>query len=473
MKYKFLIVIFILPIIGKAQNLDTIPKSKLVLELALFDLPYQFDAAKTVNKGNLNFGSFFKGYSNPSMHQSLDLATDLYTGLHYGVNKIFNLENSSDLKKRNYFTQALYGLTLCGSDYLSLYAPGFDGWEHEEYHRAIMTRFHVNSFNDMNRFPLGAETVSVEHVTDEDLIRFKDQSPADFVRMQAAGIEGEYLLVEKLQRNNFFYNQNLPHELIYWFVTLSSISYVQACSDPSEADTETEQANAKENTIAERDFTGLDFLGWTYDLFRPDEPYTERGTHPSGNGINRYIKTTDLTDEELAYLKKQGNLQWLNIISPMMVGCRSIKLSNKGLYGNFSVRDYLTSFGNDISCTIFLMNPKNKFVFAYHSYQNYHSYFPAIEAQMKDWKQEIFHHLFYISPRVIVGLQPENQQFKTNNSEFLGLEECKLEMKMKNYIQPYLEFCAKTKGWVAGNEYLDSNVSFRFGIISRLDMKNR
>lgn len=446
-----------------AQNKDTVRSSTLVFELPVLDLPYQADASKTVDDGAVSVGGFFKGYANPSMHQSLNLSSDLYTGAHYGFKQLFKKNNKSTFGKR-----LLYSLALCGSDFVLIYAPGFEGWTHEEFHRSVMTRFHVNSFNDMNTFPLGAELISVNHVKDDDLIRFKLESPKDFIRMHVAGIEGDYLLVDKLQRNNFYYNQQLPHEVLYLLTSLNSIMYVQLCSNPSQANVLTDTMNFQEKEIPLRDFTGLDFLGWTYDLFRPNEPYTDRGVHPTGIGIDRYIKTSDLTNEELSYLKKQGDLQWLNAVSPMLYGYRSIKLSNGGLSGNFSLHHYLTSFGNDISVNLFLMNPKYRFFFAYHHYQNYQSTFPAIESQLVDLEKTIGSHTFYISPRVLIGIQPTNQEFKTTNSSFMGLAECKLELKSKSWIHPYIELSAKTDGWVAGNEFLNSNFSCRFGIVSRI-----
>jgi hypothetical protein len=117
------------------------------------------------------------------------------------------------------------------------------------------------------------------------------------------------------------------------------------------------------------------------------------------------------------------------------------------------------------------MNPIYKFVFAYHSYQNYYASYPAIETQLIDFEKSILHHLFYISPRLFVGLQPLNQEFKTNNSAFLGLAECKLELKTKSFIHPFVELSAKSKGWIAGDEFLKANFSCRFGIISRINMR--
>lgn len=471
MKTRLFLLLFSIAFINvcKAQLTDTINKPQLVFEIPLIDLPYQIDAAKTVNNGNVSLQGIFKGYANPSMHQSLNLSADLYTGLHYGYNHLFKTYLMTETEKAHFGKRLLYSLGLSTIDYISIFAPGFDGWEHEEYHRAVLSRFHIKSFNDMNKFPIGAETTSVNSITDEDLIRFKAESPADFVRMNAAGIEGEYLLVDRLQQNNFFYDQNLPHVVINIFATLNSILYVQKSSDPDFADPLTDEMTNSEPIVAQRDFTGLDFTAWAYDLFHPDEAYNQRGEHPSGNGIDRYIKTTDLTPVELAYLKKQGYLQWLNVLSPMMLGYNSIKLPWKGLYGNFSVRDFLTSFGNDISLNVLLKNTDYKFLLACHSSQNYHHSFPALEARMYDYERKIGSYNVYITPRILVGVQPLNQAFETKKAAFLGLAECKLELNSKGVIHPYVELSAKSKGWVAGNEFLDHNFSFRFGIVSRLN----
>jgi hypothetical protein len=473
MKSRFIILILLwfIPILVEAQTSETEPSPQLVFELPFLDIPYQLDAAKTVNEGNVTFGSFFKGYANPGMHLSLALSSDLYTGAHFGINQIFKVTPKVKRTDWTLGKRLLFALTLCGSDFVLSYAPGFGGWEHEEYHRAVLSRFHVNSFDEMNKFPIGAELISVNHVLDDDLIRFKQESPSDFIRMHVSGIEGEYLLIDKLQRNNFFYTQNLPHEFYYLLSAINSIFYVQICSDPKVANTTTDELNSMETDIPVRDFTGLDFLGWTYDLFRPNEAYTDRGIHPSGVGIDRYIKTTDLNPDELSYLEKQGKLQWLNTISPMLIGFKSIRLSENGLYGNFSVHHFLTSFGNDISLNIFLKTNRYNSVFAFHSYQNYQRSFPAVEAQLIDLEIPIISDVLYISPRLLLGLQPLDQEFKTRSSAFLGLAECKLEFETKSFIHPYIELSGKTKGWVAGNEFLNSNFSCRLGIVSRFLIK--
>lgn len=429
----------------------------LKLDVPLLDYPYQLDARRTT-------GSFFKAYANPSMQQSLALATNLYASAHVGLQKAVEPIGNKSLR-----TIALV-VAVFATDYILSYAPGGDGWLHEEYHRAVLTRHHTNSSNDMNKFPLGAETVSVSRVRDEDLVRFKAESPADFIRLPVAGIEGQYLLVERLQRHNFFYKQNRPHEFQYWLSVLNSILYVKTSSDPKQVDRLTDELNANEPDIRTRDFTGLDFTAWVYDLFRPTESYTDRGIHPLGNGINRYRKTTDLTADELAYLKKQGNLQWLNVLSPMMVGVRRINISSS-LSGNIAMQHWLTSFGNDTALKIFLRK-EGPFkdinaVFTVHNYTNFSHYFPAVEVELIDFPIGSTNRTWLFSPRVLLGLQPVDQQFTTSNSEFLGLLGGRLDVRLHKTIFPYLDFAAKSAGWVGGNEFLGPNFSCRLGLSCR------
>jgi hypothetical protein len=290
-----------------------------------------------------------------------------------------------------------------------------------------------------------------------------------------AGIEGEYELVERLRRNQFFYKQKFYNTGLYFVAIINSIAYVKKSSIASYADKMTNNANTSEKTIAKRDFTGLDFLGWTHDLFRPDEPYADRGIHPSGIGIDRYIKTTDLSNEEFSYLKKQGNLQFLNLISPVLipsslfdVNFDKIHLTKNGLYGTLALHHYLTSFGNDIFCTVFLLDMYNKFIFGLHCYQNYRHSFPAVEAQMIDWEKSFLSQTILISPHLLLGMQPLDQSFRTSKAAFAGLFECKFELSTRAAFRPFAELSAKSKGWIAGNEFLDRNLSFRCGVIGVL-----
>jgi hypothetical protein len=459
--FVLLIIFFLTPLHLSAQSSIFYPGLKL--DLPLFDFPYQKDAMNTVDHG------FFGSYANPSMNQSLALATDLISGFNFGMQYFYDNSKINETMKG-----AIYFAGLGLGSLLLTYSPGGDGWLHEEYHRAVMTHYGINSFNGMNLFPVGAEIVSVDHIKDEDLIRLKAKSPADMVRLHAAGIEGEYLLINNLQRNNFFYEQRLPNYWMYWMITVNSHFYLFMSASPTNVDEETAKMNKLETTIASRDFTGFDMTGWVYDLFRPDEPYEARGVHPSGVGINRYRTTKDLTDEELNYLIGQVYLHFVNYLSPMLYGFQSIPLGNNGLTGNFAMRHLLTSFGSDVSAHIFLkyyeyFNDYEYFnvVFVFHNYFNYKNYFPAIEAELIDYPIYLGDFGMFFSPRIIIGMQPEDQKFKTEKREFLGLFGLRIDFIISKNFLPFVDFTAKTDGWVAGNVYLDKNVSCRVGVSLR------
>jgi hypothetical protein len=417
----------------------------LKLDFPLFDLPYQIDAMNTVGHG------FFSSYANPSMTQSLALTLDIYSSFQYGMKYFYDNSRLNETLKK-----IIYHVGTGLGEYIFIYMPGGGGWLHEEYHRSVLTRFGANSFNGMNLFPIGAEVIYVSNVKDEDLSRIKKESPPDLVRLFEAGIEGQYFLIDRLQRNNFFYNQNFLSEYTYWYNAFNSFSYVwlsSAAQNQINLD-ETEKSNS-------RDFAGLDFTAWVYDLFRPDEPYEDRGIHKSGEGVDRYRTTLDLTEAEINYLKLQGYLQMLNFLSPMMYGVKSLPIGE--LDYNFAMRHYLTSFGMDISANVYLKKKPFNMIFVLHNYANYTNWFPAIEAELIDYPFALGKLQMYLSPRILIGMQPKDQVFKTASPEFLGLLSLRTDFNINNHFLPYIDFTFKTNGWVVGNEFLKANASVRLG----------
>ena len=248
-KLLFLLILFQAVIVFADEQ-----PSFIKLDLPLFDLPYQIDAMNTVGHG------FFSAYANPSMAQSLAVTTNIYSAAHFGLRTMYNNWEGNKIVRNIVY----YG-GIGVADMLLLYVPGGHGWMHEEFHRSIMSRYQVHSFNMMNTFPIGQAQVYVKNVRDEDLERFKEESPANFVRMHSAGGEGEILLVDGLQKNNFFYNQNIPNEFFYWLAAFNVWQYAFSAFSPFTDNPELKN----EATIQERDFTGHDYTSWVYDLFRP------------------------------------------------------------------------------------------------------------------------------------------------------------------------------------------------------------
>jgi hypothetical protein len=228
--------------------------------------------------------------------------------------------------------------------------------------------------------------------------------------------------------------------------------------------------NAEEADVSVRDFTGFDFLGWTYDLFRPGEPYGARGVHPSGVGIDRYIKTTDLSAEELSYLRVQGILSYLNFLSPMLYLDKDIPLrwmTGREGFGNFALRHILTSSGSDTELKVFLRDSKLKSAWAIHNYVNAEAWFPAVEAEIVEARIDTGKAAILVSPRLIVGVQPQGQVFRTSAASFFCYGRIEAELLTGTWASPFASAEFKTGGWVAGCEYTAAHASFSAGLRAR------
>lgn len=445
---SLLFSLFVLCVSAQTDSL----KTKFIIDIPLLDIPANLD----------HRGLAFKQF-NPSMQQSLGFSRSVAEVQQYYTRRLFfkpgkdysvgkKILKETGLVVTNLLIESFLGSTPLGT-----------GWTHEEWHRSVMNKNNVRSYNDMNRFPIGQETVAVSHLTDADLERLKKNNNPDFVRMGSAGIEAQNEYVKTLQKDNFYYGLNLSSQVSYWFNNLNSLSYVKLTST-AEGDELTRESEQEEGpNIPKRDFTGLDFVAWIYDLSRPTEPYTARGVHPSGAGIRRYRLTTDLTNEELAYLKKMGRLQVLNLVSPHLFFINSIRI-NQDLRFNFAGFHYLTSFGYDAGCNFFAEYKKQKIFFAVHNYHNLDNSFYGIEAQLIDKEYRAGRRMVRVTPGIHLWSQPKNQEFRTAAGEFGGRAEIHVSMQVGRIWYPYIAMSAKTRGWAAGDAYLDANFSGRIGI---------
>lgn len=98
----------------------------------------------------------------------------------------------------------------------------------------------------------------------------------------------------------------------------------------------------------------------------------------NGVGIKRYIAARDLTQAEFDYIEKMGNRQFINYLSPFLLGIQNIKI-NKDLSFNFSFRHVLTPFGDERSVDLFVNWKQRKIQFTPHIYSSETKAFPGIE----------------------------------------------------------------------------------------------
>ncbi|NDP21513.1 MAG: hypothetical protein GZ091_10585 [Paludibacter sp.] len=435
------------------SNSNHVIRCPIILDYTVADFPFSNKSMEISGVNGL--------ISNPSMSQSLNIATSVNSLTREGIYRLMTKHPA---------TKRLYKFSAYMVDFLSyLPIPLTSGWMHEEFHRAVLAKHGGNSYNEMNNFPIFKSLISVLDVKDEDLIRLKRESPQDMVRMSEAGIEGQYLMTNVINNSIFFYKTK-SISLLPFLSNLNSIAYVMMCSGKN-IDKSTNSLNEIEgSSIAKRDLVGLDFLSYTYDLFRPNEPYESRGIHPSGVGIDRYIKRSQLTTEELSYLKQQGWLQLINLANPISLKFNSFNLgkakNGEQIRGNLYFNHWLTAFGYDISTTGLLHYNTHNYAFTIHNYANHKNWYPGLEVETFDYKlgEKSLKNSILFTGRVMAWLQPENQLFFSNKAQLGGLIETKIQYPISKHIYPYISVTAKTNGWVAGNVYLEKNISSSFGI---------
>jgi hypothetical protein len=380
-------------------------------------------------------------YAWPSMQQSLQLSSSFYQTTHTLLKRSFESRHMPELNEK---------ITIIGFDLLSSYLPLGNSWMHEEWHRAVMTHRQIQSQNDVYKMRLFGDLISVSHVEDEDLIRLKKDFPADQVRLSEAGMEAQTEQNLYLEKAQFFDHSPSWDAVILWSNAIGNWGYIHSCND-SGSTQQTKDLNQQDGSdVSARDFTGLDCLGWVYDLYRPDEPYQNRGPHPSGVGIDRYRRLDQLTDDERYFLKKQEWLSALTLVDPFLLGFRRFQTEVGGepLEWNAKLQHFLTSFGYDVDLVLFLTFRDTHFLVKSHQFFNTKKYFPGLSLELYKWP---LGRKFLVSPGVSLWEQPLDQRFDATNGAVGGAFDMTLSYLASESIQPYIYTSVKDRGWKAGD----------------------
>lgn len=451
---KYLITLAALLCIPVWVFSQTEPK-QFVAELPLIDIP-----------ANPEHSFLSVKQDNPSFQQSLALTKIItQTEQHY-LERLWFKPNAHYTPKQKILRNTGYYISD-GLIQLAVMSriPLGGAWLHEEWHRSVLNKENIRSKNGINQFEFFSDKVSVTGITDHALEQLKRDKPHDFTRLAVAGIEAQYEHNHSLQYDHFFSNLSTKSEMSYWVNFLSAALYVQSSATVKD-DEITQIENKEGSNPLNRDFIGLDFTAWVYDLHRPNEPYRNRGLHPSGEGVKRYIKPSDLSDEEKKYLTQMGRLQWLNVLNPFMFGVNHFRVGEHKM--NANVFHYLTSFGYDIGARFYLQTSKNQWYVALHNYHTKNNNYWGAEVSRvnmpvfpKQWG-------VVMTPTVHVWSQPRSLTFNDHQSDIGGRAEVMISGNDQHKLSPYCSLSYKTKGWVAGNVYQNENMSFRAGLKMRL-----
>jgi hypothetical protein len=279
----------------------------LRLELPLLDVPY----------------NTAHGYRAPSMAQSGAIARDFHTATSWAID--LGIAAGCEGRACGRSAAGRWTLELLAqlvADVFLVQLPLYTGWGHEEYHRVVLGQYGIDSHDDIDDLRFTTSSVYVSHVKDDDLVRLKRDHPADMARLSAAGMEGDVELTRAIQADVFFDGVDWRRDFLTLFLVRANVvRYMWAC-DSGMATSAIDMHNSQEPDPATRDAVGYDCLAWAYDVQRPDEPYEARGPHPTGVGLDRYVKPGDLTPEERDLLVDAKWLSIANLVDPAMFGMR-------------------------------------------------------------------------------------------------------------------------------------------------------
>ena len=391
----------------------------------------------------------------PSMSQSLWISADAYEAMHTALRRV------ADPYGPPGWGRALGLVLVGGADLLTINLPPFMGWQHEEWHRAVMSNRGISSFDDIYRFHLFASTIAVSHVRDEDLVTLKREHPAEQVRLSQAGIEGNQELIGALEWTSFFEGSRAAHTFILPIAAVTNTAYMFTC-DSKEGDDVTAKLNMEEGAdVPRRDFTGLDCTGWVYDLFTPDEPYANRGVHPSGVGIDRYRTRANLSDEGRHYLTRQAWFSLVNFADLRMWSLRRLVWSSgpTPTYWNAALRHLPAAFGYAFRGDLYVRHGDLKILASLYAYGNGEHLLPGLDTTLVHYPAGPVD----FTPRLALWLQPRDQRYFASAVTPGALLALRLTWNLGR-IHPWVELGAKTAGWVPGDVHLTSTFSLRTGV---------
>jgi len=465
-KYLFVFVLVIFSLKSKSQIVKDTAKPSFQWIIPVLDMPFQYHAAQaeanrridgtatsSASIETVDYGNF---YRNLSMNNVTELTRDLHGTLYYVNNLVWRKWVKPTTTKKYILNRLLANITALGTDYMATKLPYGYAFKHEEFHRSLMSVRGIYSYDEVWKFGKGFD-IAVTSVKDEDLIYLKKNHPAEQVRLSAAGVEGEYRYFQRMREDNFFKGTGYPFVGLTILGTFHAINYVNLPFKSNfNAITDSILSRDQDDILA-RDFTGWDFSAWVYDLQTPNEPYEARGPWPGGVGIKRPISETQLTPEMKSFLKETGNMQYLNLVTPFIVGINKFKINDQ-FSANFALRSVPTSFGYFAGGDFFLEINQNKILFSMGVNRSNSLTLPDIAAKYYGFKIKNSKK-FSADLGVSAWLQPKDQLFfatKAAAGFSLGVQP---EYKLSKHVDFAVDLTYKSKGWLFGNSYLDNNFS--------------
>ncbi len=402
------------------------------------------------------------GHPYPSFRQSLDYSRDTYQLVHRQI-----VDSLSDGGNEKWIP-----LSLVLFDVGTYFLPLSYAWLHEEWHRAVLSRRGIDSYNDIYKLE-ASQTIAVSHVSDEDLIALKRDHPSEMVYLHSAGLISQYQQNIELEKSAFFFYTDYQDIPLLWINHTNNHGYINACSSNEGNRLTAEILAGEDSDIGPRDFTGLDCVAWVYDLFRPDEPYEQRGQHPSGTGLLRYRTLADLNTEERDFLRKQFYLAFVNYFNPHLWGFHRFRINNpyndKPMYWNLAAGHVLAPFGYSLDGRFYFQQDSTNLAATLHLYQTHHHRYTGLDLELirhpglKNWGID------QLSARLALWTQPQGMLFDATQAQAGQALQLQLFKNLSKQWQTYISVQGKSAGWLSDNVNLDSGYDILFGASATLN----
>ena len=158
----------------------------------------------------------------------------------------------------------------------------------------------------------------------------------------------------------------------------------------------------------------------------------------------------------------------MNLINPAIIGKSRFTATNpfngKEFFWNFGIAHFLTSFGYSVDVQFFYKQENINLVFIYHTYANAFTKLPGLEFEIIRYPINVFGKQSFLNVGLHVWLQPNQQKFWTTEREAGGRVRVTLSFPIIENIEVFISPSFKSRGWVAGNVYLDKAAELRLGL---------
>lgn len=441
-KRSFFLLIGSIIIILKSYGQDT-TCYQLKLSLSLIDLPQNYATTNRI----------------PSMQQSLDLSNDFYELSFWGINEIGNkLFNRMGNDKGSKIINSVFkfGLSLGFSKYASELPIPLGVWAHEEYHRSVLGINQISSKNGNWLFNRWDGTVY--GISDASLNKLKSENINGLLYSYAAGVQYEVAQNQLTALNDFYKKRTFCKNALILYNAYYVFSYFKFSTSSISDSVKVIAPKYESKNPMERDFAGADLTAWVYDMFNPSIPFNSRDSFPGGDGVNRRIGFSDLSQQAQSYLKEQKSLSLLNFVNPAIFFVNRIKINNR-LSFNLFTQYAPTHFGNDIALYTPVKYTKYDLLLIVHKYSNYSSSGYGVGLGLynyklsKKWEADVT--LNYWN-------QPES--FYDNSKISGGQFSMTSKYDFSKSFSGFLRVTGKTKGWLISNPYLQNNISLQAGL---------